>query len=176
MGSGYALLFPRAWKRRSELKFWKGLYQSGRFSNWGYVRLYTDVFDLQRKDYDAKRVLDIGCGPCGSLEWADMTSQRVGLDPLVPDYLKLGAVKHKMEYVAAGSENIPFSDRHFDVVTCINALDHVDDLDATIREVKRVIKRGGFFLLIVEIDHPPTSAEPITIDDVALQKLGPEFE
>jgi ubiquinone/menaquinone biosynthesis C-methylase UbiE len=138
--------------------------------------LYTDVYDLQRKDYNAKRVLDIGCGPCGSLEWADMTTQRVGLDPLVPQYLKLGAVKHKMEYVAAGSENIPFPDGHFDIVTCLNALDHVDDLDRTIGEVKRVVKHGGFFLLSVEIDHPPTSTEPITINDVALQKLGPEFE
>jgi SAM-dependent methyltransferase len=176
VGSGYAFLFPRAWKRRSELKFWKGLYQAGRFSNSGYERVFTEVFDLQRKDYNAKRVLDIGCGPCGSLEWADMTTQRVGIDPLVPDYLKLGADKHKMEYVAAGSENIPFPDGHFDIVTCLNALDHVDDLNTTIREVKRVIKRGGLFLLFVEIDHPPTSTEPITINDVALQKLGPELE
>jgi ubiquinone/menaquinone biosynthesis C-methylase UbiE len=138
--------------------------------------LYTDVYDLQRKDYNAKRVLDIGCGPRGSLEWADIAAQRVGLDPLVPAYLKLGAEKHKMEYVASGSENIPFPDGHFDIVACLNALDHVDDLDATIREVKRVTKRGGFFLLSVEINHPPTSTEPITIDDGVLRKLGPEFE
>jgi hypothetical protein len=61
-------------------------------------------------------------------------------------------------------------------VAYLNALDHVDDLDATIREVKRVTKRGGFFLLSVEINHPPTSTEPITIDDDVLRKLGPEFE
>ena len=81
-----------------------------------------------------------------------------------------------MEYVAAGSENIPFPDGHFDIVTCINALDHVDNLDATIREIKRVTRQGGFFLLLVEIDHPPTSTEPITITDIGLRKLGPEFE
>ena len=81
--------------------------------------------------------MNIGCGPRGRLEWADITAQRVGLDPLVPAYLKLGADKHKMEYVASGSENIPFPDGHFDIVACLNALDHVDDLDATIREVKR---------------------------------------
>jgi SAM-dependent methyltransferase len=103
-------------------------------------------------------------------------SPGVGLDPLVPAYLKLGADKHKMEYVASCSENIPFPDGHFDIVACLNALDHVDDLDATIREVKRVTKRGGFFLLSVEINHPPTSTEPITIDDGVLRKLGPEFE
>jgi 2-polyprenyl-3-methyl-5-hydroxy-6-metoxy-1,4-benzoquinol methylase len=172
------LLFPRAFKRRCELKYWKGRYaeQSGHLSNSHYEPLYTDVYDLQRKDYNAKRVLDIGCGPRGSLEWADMTVQRVGLDPLVPDYLKLGADKHKMEYVASGSEKIPFPNGHFDIVACLNVLDHVDDLEATIREVKRVTKRGGFFLLSVEINHPPTSTEPITIDDGMLRKLCPEFE
>lgn len=117
VGRSYAFLFPRAWKHRSELKFWKGLTEQQRLSNYWYKTSFTDVFDLQPKDYNAKRVLDIGCGPSGSLEWADMTTQRVGLDPLVPDYLKLGADKHKMEYVAAGSEDIPFPDGHFDIVT-----------------------------------------------------------
>jgi SAM-dependent methyltransferase len=172
------LLFPRTFKHWCESRFWKGRYveQNGHLSNSHYEPLYTDVYDLQRTDYDSKRVLDIGCGPRGSLEWADMTTQRVGLDPLVPTYLKLGADKHKMQYVASHSENIPFPNGHFDIVTCLNALDHVDDLDATIREVKRVTKRGGFFLLSVEINHPPTSTEPITIDENKLRKLGPEFE
>jgi 2-polyprenyl-3-methyl-5-hydroxy-6-metoxy-1,4-benzoquinol methylase len=130
---------PRAYKQSMELRFWKHLYsvnnwKSG-FANLAYETLYTGAFGLLRKDYNAKRVLDIGCGPMGSLEWANMTAQRVGLDPLVPYYLKLGAVKHKMEYVAARSEDIPFPEGHFDIVTCLNALDHVDDLDATIREV-----------------------------------------
>jgi SAM-dependent methyltransferase len=178
VGSGAAFLFPQVWKRRSELKFWKGLWaeQGGRLENDLYESLFTDVFDLHRDDYNAKRVLDIGCGPAGSLEWADMTAQRVGLDPLVPSYLKLGGNNHRMEYVAAGSDDIPFPDEHFDIVTCLNALDAVDNLDGTIREIKRITKRGGIFLLLVEIDHPPTSIQPITVNDIALQKLGPEFE
>jgi SAM-dependent methyltransferase len=174
----YMSMFPRAFKRRDELKYWKWLYatENGRLSNYHYEPLYTSVYGLERKDYNGKRVLDIGCGPRGSLEWADMAHQRVGLDPLVRHYLKLGAIKHKMEYVASGSEKMPFPDAHFDIVTCLNALDHVDDLGATIREIKRVTKRGGFFLLSVEIDHPPTSTEPFSINDASLKKFGPEFE
>jgi SAM-dependent methyltransferase len=175
---GYVSMFPHALKRHYELKYWKRRYEDedGHLSNSHYEPLYTVVYGLQRKDYSAKRVLDIGCGPRGSLEWADMTAQRVGLDPLVPDYLKLGAIKHKMEYVASGSENIPFPDGHFDIVVCLNALDHVDDLHATIREIKRVTKRGGFFLLSVEIEHPATLTEPLTINEIALKNLNPEFK
>ena len=174
----YRLLFPRTVKRRTELAYWKWRHdqENGHLRNDHYELLYTEVYELQRKDYSGKRVLDIGCGPRGSLEWADMTTQRVGLDPLVPEYLKLGASEHKMEYIASGSENIPFEDQYFDIVACLNALDHVDRLDPTIREIKRVTKRGGLFLLRVEIDHPPTPAEPITINEAALKTLAPEFE
>ena len=154
-----AFLLPGVFKGHFELQYWKSRcgVGNGPLYNAHYESLYTEVFDLQRKDYEGKRVLDIGCGPRGSLEWADMTAQRVGLDPLVPGYLKLGADKHKMEYVASGSENIPFPSGHFDIVACLNALDHVDDLEATIREIKRVAKPGGLFLLSVETDHPPNT-------------------
>ena len=66
------------------------------------------IFDLEPSFYEGKRILDIGCGPCGSLEWADMAAERVGLDPLVPQSMELGAKKHEMTYVAAPSEKIPF--------------------------------------------------------------------
>jgi SAM-dependent methyltransferase len=174
----YLWTFPHAFKKHFELKYWKDRYaeEKSHFSNSHYEPLYTACYGLRQNDYNGKRVLDIGCGPRGSLEWADMTVQRVGLDPLVPSYLGLGANKHKMEYVASGSENIPFPDAHFDIVACLNALDHVDDLAVTIREIKRVTKPGGFFLLSVEIDHPPTPTEPITLNEVMLQTFGPEFE
>jgi SAM-dependent methyltransferase len=179
VGRGIAFVFPSAWKHRSELRFWKNLIRGeykGRLINDWYEPLYTEVYGLSREDYKGKRVLDIGCGPLGILEWADVTARRVGLDPLVPRYLKLGAARHKMEYVASRSENIPFPDGYFDFVTSLNSLDHVDNLDRTISEIKRVVKEGGCFLLSVEINHPPTSTEPITIDDLALRKFGPEFE
>jgi len=131
---------------------------------------------LRLEDYNGKRVLDIGCGPMGSLEWADMTARRVGLDPLARSYLTFGADQHKMEYVASGSERIPFDDGYFDVVSSLNSLDHVNDVYATIKEIKRVVRRGGLFLLMVEINHPPTVTEPITINEVTLQQFKPEFK
>jgi len=100
---------------------------------------------------------------------------RGSLSPLVPEYLKLGADKHKMEYVAASSDDIPFADGHFDIVTCINALDHVDDFANTVKKIKRVTSSGGLFLLSTEIDHQPTATEPVTITAEMLKHFGPEF-
>ena len=176
-----AFALPLQWKHFSELRFWKKLvryeYDGVLINDW-YEPLYTRVYGLERQDYNGKRVLDIGCGPLGSLEWADMTARRVGLDPLVPSYRKLAVAhqaQHKMEFVASRSESIPFPDGYFDIVSSLNSLDHVDNLDQTISEIKRVVKSGGMFLLSVEINHPPSPREPIIIDDAALEKFGPEL-
>ena len=173
-----ALIFPTAYKRRQELAYWTSRYlaQNHVLGNSHYETLYTTVYDLTRDDYEGKAVLDIGCGPRGSLEWADMTKRRVGLDPLAREYLKLGADKHRMEYCAAPSERIPYGNGDFDIVTCLNALDHVDDFDKTVSEIKRVTRIGGLFLLSTEIDHSPTDCEPVTVTMEMLRSFGPEFD
>jgi SAM-dependent methyltransferase len=125
-----------------------------------YEHFYTTHFGLSKADYVGKRVLDIGCGPRGSLEWCEGASERVGLDPLAKEYLKLGADRHKMQYVAAPSEDMPFPDGHFDFVCSFNSLDHVDDLPSTIAEIARATRSGGLFLLLVDVNHAPTPCEP----------------
>ena len=156
---------PEKFKAYHELRFWKGAAkkENQNLSNSHYESVYTDFFSLAPEWYKSKKILDIGCGPRGSLEWADMSAERVGLDPLVPDYLKLGADKHKMSYSAAPSENIPFEDEHFDVVCTFNSLDHVANYNETVKEIKRVVKKGGTLLVIAEVNHKPTPTEPISL-------------
>ena len=164
----YASLFPERYKEAHELAYWRSKAASeGVLGNGHYAYFYTEFFGLPRGFYTGRRVLDIGCGPRGSLEWADEASERVGLDPLAEEYMKLGADRHKMRYVDAPSEKIPFGDAHFDVVCSFNSLDHVADLERTLAEIRRVLVPGGLFLLIVETGHEPTPCEPIAIRDVA---------
>jgi SAM-dependent methyltransferase len=151
-------------KHRAELAHWRSVFrrESGKMSNDHYAWFYTSHFGLSPSDYSGRRILDIGCGPRGSLEWADMASERVGLDPLVDEYQVLGIGRHKMTYVRTGSENIPFPDGHFDFVASFNSLDHVDDVDATIVEITRVTAPGGTLLVISDIGHDPTFTEPLS--------------
>lgn len=146
------------------------------FSNAHYLGFFTDYFELSVEFYSGKRILDIGCGPRGSLEWADMALERVGLDPLAEQYLKLGADVHKMEYVAAPSEDMPFEDEYFDVVSSFNSLDHVSDIGITVSEIKRVLKPGGIFLLLSELNHEATPTEPQEFSWDITDMLRPEFE
>jgi len=138
--------------------------------------LFTGLVGLEADFYRGKAILDVGCGPRGSLEWADEASRRVGLDPLADDYTEFGTGAHAMEYVAAGSEAMPFADGEFDVVTSINALDHVDDLERTVAEIKRVTRPGGHLVLVVEVGHDPTWTEPQSLSWDVCELFAPEFE
>lgn len=168
---------PVGWKEFNELRYWKQRKKlEGVLSNSHYKYFYTDHFVLSDSFYNNKIILDIGCGPRGSLEWASMVSRRIGLDPLANEYLQLGANQHQMEYIAAPSEKIPLNDDQCDVVFSFNSLDHVEDVDRTIKEIKRVTRSGGLFLLLVEVNHPPTSCEPHDLTPGKIvDLLKPEF-
>jgi len=171
-----------SFKRYHELRYWKGVTRPIRgdrarleHERSHYEHFFTAFFGLTRADFAGKAMLDVGCGPCGSLEWAKEASERVGLDPLAEDYRKLVGDGQAMTYCAAPSEAIPYPDGHFDCVSTFNSLDHVDDVTATIREIKWVTKAGGRVLLIVEIGHAPTPTEPHYLDETIVDAFGPEF-
>lgn len=165
------------WKENHELKYWYGRkIVEGELSNNHYTHFYTTHFGLDFRYYKDKKILDIGCGPRGSLEWADMTKERVGLDPLADKYIDIAGSQHKMKYVNACSENIPYKDNYFDVITSFNSIDHVIDINAAIHEIKRVLKPGGFFLLLTDLNHNPTICEPQSITWNIVELFLPEFE
>ena len=170
----------KRFKEYHELRYWRGVTApiardraKLEHERAHYEYFFTTFFGLNAEDYAGAAVLDIGCGPCGSLEWAREARQRVGLDPLADKYRKLADDNQAMTYCSAPSEAIPFADGHFDVVTSFNSLDHVDDVDTTIREIKRVT--AARILLIVEIGHAPTPTEPHFLDEGVVAKFAPEF-
>ncbi len=149
--------------------------KEGKLKNSHYEYFFTTYFGLTQADYLGKNILDIGCGPRGSLEWASGANKRVGLDTLAKQYIKMEGKKHQMEYVEAGAENIPFEDAIFDFVSSFNSLDHVDDLQKSITEIKRVLKPGGKFLLIADIHLHKTICEPSSFSWDIVEQFFPEF-
>lgn len=149
-------------KEEMEITYWKNVLRksNGKFYNGHYQEFFTDLYGLSKDDFAGKTMLDIGCGPLGSLEWADNAKERIGVDPLGDRYQKLNKSAQSMKYVRAGAESLPFDDGRFDVVSLFNALDHVENVDNAVGEAQRVLAPGGDILLIVEVDHRPTITEP----------------
>lgn len=148
----------------------------GKLPNAHYQAAFTDGFGLEPSYFAEKKVLDIGCGPRGSLEWAPDTSICYGLDPLADQYLKLNKGRHRMTYVNAPAEAIPFASDYFDMVSSLNSLDHVDDLEQVLKEVHRVLKPGGDFLLLADVHDKPALCEPVVLGWDLPERLSSAFE
>jgi len=160
-----------------ELFYWKmKKWQEKELTNFHYREFFVDYFEISENFYASKKILDIGCGPRGSLEWAKNASQRVGLDPLANKYLAINKGKHQMAYIQGASEAIPFENEHFDVVSSFNSLDHVENLDKTLSEIHRCLKMGGLFLLITDIHTKPTLTEPSAFGWEISEKIKTLFE
>ena len=178
----FSRIFLRLLGKKKQKEFYEWLFwklkkmKEKRLTNHHYEEFFTRYFGFSHEDYRGKRVMDVGCGPRGSLEWASMVKERVGLDTLADKYVKLEGKYHEMTYVNAGCEAIPFGDDHFDFVSSFNSLDHVDDLDGSISEVVRVIKPGGYFLLIADIHSYPTICEPSAFDWDVVNKFKEKME
>ncbi|MGE4232829.1 MAG: methyltransferase domain-containing protein [Bacteriovoracia bacterium] len=100
------------------------------------------------------RVLNIGCFD-GGLErhFLKNVSSCVGID-VNKDALEF-AQKNKpnnAEFLYAKSENLPFEDNSFNKIFMLDVLEHVNDEKKSLKEVFRVLKPGGLFILSVPND------------------------
>jgi ubiquinone/menaquinone biosynthesis C-methylase UbiE len=164
-------------KAEAEIAFWESRLQAqGVLTNDHFEYFYTTHFGLEKAFYHGKRIVDIGCGPRGSLEWATEADIRIGIDPLARMYRQLGTDRHTMQYVACGAENLPISNGTFDVVSSFNSLDHVDDLNKAIDEIIRVLAPQGYFLLLTDIHRHPTVLEPIAYTWDVVERFLSELE
>jgi len=64
-----------------------------------------------------------------------------------------------MEYdasvdVKADAENLPYPDKHFGVVMCLSALEHMRDPWRCVKEMCRVVKDNGFVILAAPMMFP----------------------
>ncbi|MEA2575705.1 MAG: hypothetical protein QOH93_3003 [Chloroflexia bacterium] len=104
------------------------------------------------------RVLDLGAGMGGLSvallrEFGDsgLEVQATDYNPSYAQIARLRARRYSLDLpitVAAG-EKLPYSDSQFDVVLCMDVLEHVQDVEAVLSEIFRVLKPGGVVLTTV---------------------------
>lgn len=104
--------------------------------------LLHDVMARLDLEFADKTVLDAGCGRGFlSREVQKQGGEYTGADVV--------ANAQDCRFVMAGAEALPFPDRRFDLVCCIDAFEHVPDAAAAAREFKRVLRPGGTVFLSV---------------------------
>lgn len=81
----------------------------------------------------------------------DAVILNVGSGPRViaPHVINIDSFPFKGVTIVADATNLPFKDSSVDAVICECVLEHVPDPNAVVREIERVLKRGGLLYLSV---------------------------
>jgi len=99
---------------------------------------------LRAQDVSGLRVLDVGCGDRPYDELLAAAAELVGFDvPGNPHADLHGSI-----------DALPVEDAAFDVVLCLQVLEHVEDPAAAVRELRRVVGPGGRVLLSTHGVYP----------------------
>jgi ubiquinone/menaquinone biosynthesis C-methylase UbiE len=106
-----------------------------------------------------KKILELGCGAGEVAVYFAKKGAIVTATDLSGGMLHVVqklASKHgvKVKIAKCGSEHIPFPGESFDIVYAANLLHHVEQ-ESTVKEVRRVLKKGGLFVSWDPLDHNP---------------------
>jgi ubiquinone/menaquinone biosynthesis C-methylase UbiE len=107
---------------------------------------------------EGTRLLDLGAG-MGGLSVAllreygekGLKVQATDYNPAYAQIARLRAQRYNLDLpitVAAG-EKLPYADSQFRIMLCMDVLEHVQDVEAVLSEIHRVLKPGGVVLTTV---------------------------
>jgi len=121
-----------------------------------------DVKTALGDEVRGKTVLDLGSG-MGGLSVAllrDYAAQGLHLQAMDynKDYCRIAILRARrygiqLPIIAAAGEHLPYRSGIFDLVICLDVLEHVADAPAVLREMYRVLRPGGHVLTTVPNRH-----------------------
>ena len=94
------------------------------------------------------RILDIGCGTGANLEMLSQFGDAEGVD-VSAEALAFCRERGLGNVRQGEAEHLPWEDGSFDLVTGLDVVEHLDDDVAGLREMRRVLRPGGYAFLFV---------------------------
>lgn len=152
-------------KREDIINFYKNSPEYfGSYKRWheekGLAKIESEVLTLI-KQYFSGKILDAGCGSGSTtlfLVHIFPMSQIVGVDISAHAiHLLNRSVKRKrlknVKGVVSNLQCLPFLEESFDCIFCYSVLEHVLDIKRALKELVRVLKRGGLLLVRYTSDY-----------------------
>ncbi len=168
--------FSPRFKKVSKYFFYQYLAHSAqmdswKFMNYGYVfikdvqeapqldpsdepnRCFIQLYDhlIRSINVDSHRILDIGCGRGGGLDYLKRylkAKDVVGLDAseTTMNHCRKTYQAQGLVFIAGDAEALPFSDQRFHAVINVESSHCYADMNNFLSGVKRVLRPGGYFL------------------------------
>jgi SAM-dependent methyltransferase len=126
-------------------------YELGKTYWWlaGKYRVLADVVSRMFKPPSASpRILDVGCGPGNLLDYLTPYGRIFGTDFSI-DALRFCIGRGFNRQFRADFHNLPVQTDSFDLVTCIDVLEHLTDDRRAIGELQRILRPGGMLVVSV---------------------------
>lgn len=117
-----------------------------------------------------KKVLDFGCGAGSFINYLakkdrDSLFFGVDIDKSIINRAKKNKLYDNEKFFLSDGDRLPFDDDFFDEVYCYEVLEHVKELDKVLKDIKRVIKKGGVLRVSV----------PLRKSEMELIKYNPDY-
>lgn len=109
-----------------------------------------EFFDRYVDNWQGLKALDVGCGGGFSCEF--MAARGVSVSGIDQSQKCVdAAIEHahssglEIDYRCGVAEQLPYADQSFDVVICVDVLEHVEDVRRVISGISRILKPNGLF-------------------------------
>jgi 2-polyprenyl-6-hydroxyphenyl methylase/3-demethylubiquinone-9 3-methyltransferase len=144
-----------------ELFWWKrylGKKDHREYSNW--KRTYWEEFlaRLNLGSLENSRIMDVGCGPAGINTVLSQSKELVAIDPLLDSYMTLDYFDASeypwVEYHSKSLENFD-SEKRFDMIFCINAINHVANIEVAFEKLIKLLHTDGTLILSSDVHRFP---------------------
>lgn len=111
---------------------------------------------LKMTDIVSGRVLDIGCH--SGLFTEKIILKTNSLEVYGIDISKNAIEKAKQrikkgKFITGDAQNLPFKNNFFDAAFCLEMIEHVDNPEKVLQEMYRVLKKGGYGLVLIPTDN-----------------------
>jgi ubiquinone/menaquinone biosynthesis C-methylase UbiE len=140
-----------------EKRYWLSFLKESGSSDEKWLNVVAKYFELDNVDFSGLSLVDIGSGPIGILTKLK-AKERIAVDPL-----HIQSVDNSIRRIFSPGEEIPLTPNTADCVFLYNVLQHVYSPEKVLKEGTRILKEGGTFYVLEQLNIPTSPGHQNTL-------------